>query len=253
MSAVLVADGVSTGYRDLTVVRDVDLSLQRGTITTLLGRNGAGKTTLARGLSGLNTLSTGSVALLGEDVTKLPAHLLPKRGLAFVQEGKRIFRELSVEENLRIGCHPAGLTRREVESRVAAAYDRFPILKSKRHHAAGSLSGGQQQMIGISQALCGDPKVLILDEPSTGLAPSIVAQVLELIRELRDEGLAVLLIEQSVDAAVDVADHVVVLDVGRSVLDAPPSDALRHAIRDIYVGRPVGATDGAGKETGKPR
>ncbi|MCC5577481.1 ABC transporter ATP-binding protein [Microtetraspora sp. AC03309] len=232
---MLELSNLACGYGDLRVVTDATLSVEAGTVTALLGRNGAGKTTTLRAVAGLNRITSGRVTLDGVDLAPMPAYRRARAGVAYVQEGKRVFRSRTVEENLLLGTHacPSRARGREL---IGLMYERFPLLAERRRLPAAQLSGGQQQMLAIAQALVADPRVLLLDEPSAGLAPAIVAQVLDVIRDLRDGGLAVLLVEQAVEFALAAADQVVVLNLGRTVHTAQASDAgLREAIRRAYM------------------
>jgi branched-chain amino acid transport system ATP-binding protein len=204
----------------------------------LLGRNGAGKTTTLRAIAGLNRITAGTIAMKGEDITHLPTHGRVRRGVGLVQEGKRIFRRRTVHENMLLGGYPLGLGRKKLTERCDRNYDRFPILRERADSLAGTLSGGQQQMLAIAQALMADPQVLMLDEPSAGLAPTIVNDVFETVSALSDEGLGVLLVEQAVEDAMRVADRVTVLDVGRVVVAGRAEEAGNAAvIRQAYLGR----------------
>jgi len=238
---LLEVRNLATGYGDLRVVWDVSLDVRSGAITALLGRNGAGKTTTLRAVAGLNKAMGGSVLLAGADITGQPVHRRVRGGLAFVQEGKRIFHRRTVEENLLLGGFSLGMRKRALPAEVARIYELFPALAARAKTVAGQLSGGQQQMVAIGQALMSQPKVLMLDEPSAGLAPAIVTEVMETVSGLAAKGLGVILVEQAVEAALAVADDVVVLDVGRVVLHRRASEiddieVLRHA----YIGRSDG-------------
>jgi len=227
-----------TGYGDLRVVWDVSFDVLPGQVTALLGRNGAGKSTTLRAIAGLNKLHDGSVRLAGEDIGGLASHRRIKAGLGVVQENKRIFKRRTVEANLMLGGYSRHVGRRKLKQALYEIYELFPALRGRASTQAGQLSGGQQQMVAIGQALMGRPKVLMLDEPSAGLAPAIVLEVMESVDKLKSSGLAVLLVEQAVEAAVSVADHVTVLDIGRVVMDGPVSelDDL-DIIKDAYFGR----------------
>lgn len=226
---------VATGYGDLKVVTDVTLRVEAASILTLLGRNGAGKTTTLRAIAGLNKITSGRATLDGVDLAPLPPYRRARTGIAYVQEGKRIFRNRTVEENLRLGTY-AGQGPTRSRPLIEQMYEQFPILASRRKLPAAQLSGGQQQMLAIAQALVAEPRVLLLDEPSAGLAPTIVDQVLEVVRELRTRGLAILLVEQAVDFALAAADHVAVLNLGRTVYSSPVDDpGLRDAITRAYM------------------
>jgi branched-chain amino acid transport system ATP-binding protein len=237
--AELELQGVRSGYGDLTVIRDVSFAVPTGNITVLLGRNGAGKTTLLKTVAGLIPASAGDIQIGGISVVKEPPYLRQRRGLGFVQENKRIFKRRTVEDNLKMGVYASKLSRKEVAARISEAYERFAILGVKRKDVAGYLSGGEQQMLAISQALMSHPQLLLLDEPSAGLAPSIVQDVLDAVRRIKEEeGRTVLMVEQSVDLAISVADHVLVLNVGRIVHSGRPDDAgIREIVEDTYFGR----------------
>jgi len=241
----LEVQGLSGGYGDIQVLRDVSVATSSGTITVVLGRNGAGKTSLLSAIAGLlPTVSSGHITLEGVDLRRMTPYDRIARGLAFVQEGKRVFHRRTVEENLVIGGqtmpHPLlGLRRgSRIQAAIEEAYERFPMLAERRHTPAGKMSGGQQQMLAIAQALMPGPKVLMLDEPSAGLAPSIAADVFALVTRLKGDGLAVLLVEQVVEQALAIADEVMVLEGGRVVARGPVSafdDAA--VVRDLYLGR----------------
>ena len=225
---VLEAVGLCSGYGDLQVLREVSVRVWPGRVTVLLGSNGAGKTTTLRAVCGLNRASAGTVRLLGQDVTSAPPPQRVRLGLGFVMEGKRLFHRRTVEENLLLGGYTKLRSRRALRHRATAMYERFPALGERRRSRAGELSGGQQQMLAIAQALMAEPRVLLLDEPSAGLAPIIVKQVLAIVAELKAEGLGVLLVEQAAEEAVRIADHVTVLDVGKVAIDKPA-----HELEDI--------------------
>lgn len=238
---MLKVHGLRGGYGDLTVLHDIDLEVEAGRLQVVLGRNGAGKTSLLSAVAGLlPTVRSGSISIEGRDITGLPAHKRADAGIGLVQEGKRVFRSRTVEENLLLGTYSAaGWSMRSPARKkaLAAAYDRFPVLEEKRSDRAGGLSGGQQQMLAIAQALAAQPSVLLLDEPSAGLAPAVRTEVFQTVRQLRDEGLAVVVVEQLVDVALDVADMVAVLDSGRIVSSGPPEDYRDgELLQEIYLG-----------------
>ena len=227
--------GLATGYGDLRVVSDATLHVESRSVTALLGRNGAGKTTTLRAIAGLNRITAGSATLDGADLSRMQPYRRARAGIAYVQEGKRVFRSRTVEENLLLGTY-ACRDRARGRALIEEMYERFPVLAQRRRLPAAQLSGGQQQMLAIAQALVADPGVLMLDEPSAGLAPAIVGQVLEVIEDLRERGLAVLLVEQAVDFALAAADRVVVLNVGRTVHSGHVDDPdLRDAIQRAYM------------------
>lgn len=218
---VLEVRGLRVGYGDLTAVWAADITAAAGRTCAVVGRNGAGKTTLLKGIAGLLNTDDGAVLLDGADLSGLPAHERARRGLALVQEGKRVLRSLTVQENLRMGLFARTRRRRGSRGDRGAfdeVFERFPVLAERRSQLAGDLSGGQQQMLAIAQALIIRPKVLMVDEPSSGLAPIVVQEVFDVITGLKQEGIAIILVEQLVeDVLSDVADDVVVLEGGRVV------------------------------------
>jgi branched-chain amino acid transport system ATP-binding protein len=235
---LLEVDHIATGYGDLRVVWDVSFNVEPGKITALLGRNGAGKTTTLRAVAGLNKISSGRIRFQGEDIGALPPHRRTRRGIAFVQEGKRIFHRRTVEENILLGGYGLGLNRRALARELDRIYDAFPALRGRAKTTSGQLSGGQQQMVAIGQALMANPVLLMLDEPSGGLAPSIVAEVMATVAGLTEQGLGIVLVEQAVESALAVADQVCVLDIGRVVLNRRASEADDlEILREAYLGR----------------
>lgn len=233
---LLEVEGMQTGYGDLKVVRDANLRVKRGEITVLLGRNGAGKTTTLRGITGLNRVTGGSLRYLGEDITGIPGPKRVGRGLSYVQEGKKVFQDLTVEQNLLLGGFSTGKSKRALMEPVQEIYKLFPILAEKQHLTAASMSGGQQQMLAIGQALMAEPQLLILDEPSQGLAPIIVKEVMARIHSLKSTGIGILLVEQAVQDSVAIADHVSVIEMGRTVLSSPASEVTVDDLQEAYFG-----------------
>jgi branched-chain amino acid transport system ATP-binding protein len=220
---VLTVDDLHVAYGNVRAVRGIRLQARAGQITLVLGPNGAGKTTTLRSVAGLHPPSGGRVLLDGVDVTGLPAHALVRRGLALVPEGRRIFGPLTVEENLRLGAYLAD--RAVYLERISTIYDLFPVLAERRHGPGGLLSGGEQQMLAFGRALMSGPSVILMDEPSMGLAPTMVDTVFEQVRAISDVGVAVVAVEQNADAALDIADEVVVLDRGEVVFRGSVADA----------------------------
>jgi branched-chain amino acid transport system ATP-binding protein len=225
--------GLTAGYGPVTVLRGVDFRAEAGEITCLMGRNGVGKSTFLKGLMGLLPSSAGTVALDGTPLDGLPAHEVPKRGLAYVPQGRRLFGPLTVAENLAVG----GLVHRNDRATLDHVLTLFPRLKERLDQTAGTLSGGEQQMLAIARALCLRPKVLLLDEPTEGLQPSMIALIQEAVRTLKDEGVAVVLVEQRVDAVRRLADRVAFMVAGRIVKAMPVKDLAADAdVFRTYVG-----------------
>lgn len=229
--------GISTSYGAVVAVDEVDLVAEPGQITAVLGANGAGKTTLLRTISGLVRPQAGQVLLDGADLTRAPAEAIARAGIAHVPEGRGVITELTVEENLRLGTL-LGASRGRTERGLAQVYEMFPPLADRRRQDAHVLSGGERQMLVIGRALLTGPSVLLLDEPSLGLAPRIVAQIFELLRGLVDaEGTTVLLVEQNARSALSIADVGIVLNLGRVVAREAAADlAADAALRHAYLG-----------------
>ena len=213
MAELLKVEGLTASYGSVQVLRDVSLELRQSEVLCLLGRNGAGKTTLLKTIMGLVRATSGSVALEGTELTKLPAHEVPRHGVAYVPQGRRLFAELSVAENIEIGLMTRGKGRQTRD----AVLDLFPVLRERLNQRSGTLSGGEQQMLAMARALAIEPKVLLLDEPTEGLMPSVIAKIRETVAALRERGVSTLLVEQRVDAVLPVADRVAFIENGRSV------------------------------------
>ncbi len=234
--ALTITDLVA-GYGGVLALRGVSLAVQPGTITAVLGANGAGKTTLLTTISGFVRPRQGRISLDGTDLTRRRPEEIARSGLAHVPEGQGVITELTVEENLRLGALWRHGRARRAEA-LADAYHRFPLLAAARGRSAGTLSGGERQILVIARALMARPRVLLLDEPSLGLAPKMVAQVMALIRQLRDEaGLTVLLVEQNARSALAIANQGIVLNLGRVVATADAAElAADVGLRQHYLG-----------------
>ncbi|HEX4238274.1 MAG TPA: ABC transporter ATP-binding protein [Xanthobacteraceae bacterium] len=227
---------ISAGYGSFQVLFDVSLEVPRGEAVGVIGPNGAGKTTLMRVISGLVQRSTGAMKLEGRSIGGLPAHRMVEQGIAHVPENRRLFPRLTVEDNLRIGAY-LPRARRQCPGQLDRVYKLFPRLKDRREQLAGTLSGGEQQMCAIGRALMSDPKLLLMDEPSAGLAPLVVAQVFDLVHRIRAEGLTVLIVEQNVQQVLDVVDRAYLLEVGRIKLAGTSAELKGNDfIRKSYMG-----------------
>lgn len=233
---MLELQGVSAGYGPVQVLRDVSLTVEEGEVVGLVGANGAGKSTTLKTILGLLPATGGTIRFLGEPIDGLPSYERVARGIAGVPEGRRVFPHMTVLENLEIGAYTVedkGAVRRRLEH----VYDMFPILARRRSQLAGTMSGGEQQMVAIGRALMSGPKLLMLDEPSLGLAPKIVSQVMETVRELARTGLTILLVEQNVRKCLEVAQRAYVLENGRVALgDASEALLADDRVREAYLG-----------------
>ena len=208
---MLELSNISCFYGNVQVLRDISLTLDAGSVLCLLGRNGAGKTTTLRTIMGLAKARSGSVRLDAIDLSALPAHDISKHGLAYVPQGRRLFAELTVRENLEIGL----MVRKTGAAALDRALTAFPVLAERLRQRAGTLSGGEQQMLAIARALCIEPRVMLLDEPTEGLMPSMIARIRDSVLDLKRQGVATLLVEQRVDAVLPVADKVAFIETGR--------------------------------------
>ncbi|MGN6309232.1 MAG: ABC transporter ATP-binding protein [Xanthobacteraceae bacterium] len=226
--------GLNSRYGRIQVLHDIDFHVDTGEIVTLVGSNGAGKTTLLRALSGTQPTMSGTVLLEGRDITAVAAHRRVRLGLVQVPEGRQIFTPLTVEENLKVGAW----TRRDsITSDIEEIFMTFPILAEFRARPAGMLSGGQQQMLAIGRAMIARPRVLLLDEPSMGLAPLLIEQILQIICQLRDMGVTILVVEQNVQAALAIADRGYVIETGKISFSGTGAELLRDPrVHDSFLG-----------------
>jgi branched-chain amino acid transport system ATP-binding protein len=227
---------VSAGYGSFQALFGVSLEVSRGEAVGVIGPNGAGKTTLMRVISGILPMRQGMMTLEGHSIGGMPAHRVVEQGIAHVPENRRLFPRLSVEENLRVGAFIPS-ARARFSERLDWVFDLFPRLKDRRNQLAGTMSGGEQQMCAIARALMSKPKVLLMDEPSAGLAPLVVAQVFELVRKIRAEGLTVLIVEQNVQQVLEVVDRAYLLEVGAIKLSGTATELKGNSfIRESYMG-----------------
>jgi branched-chain amino acid transport system ATP-binding protein len=233
--ALLEVERLSSGYGKIEILHGVSLALEEGTLCAIVGANGAGKTTLLRTISSIIPKRAGSVRFDGNDVTTMSPHAIVRRGLAHVPEGRRMLAHMTVEENLLVA---AGIRRDAgVRKDIEAMFARFPILGTRRNLAAASLSGGEQQMLAIARALVSRPRALLLDEPSMGLAPKLVAEIFTIVHEERARGASILLVEQNARAALALADRAYVLERGNVVLEGTGKDLLERAdVTAAYLG-----------------
>lgn len=232
---MLIIKNLHTFYGQIEALKGVDLNIQAGEIVTLIGANGAGKSTLLNTICGAPRLQSGQILYEGQDISQLPTHEIARAGIALVPEGRRIFSALTVDENLALG----GFFQDDalLESGRAHVFELFPRLYERRQQRAGTLSGGEQQMLAIGRGLMSRPKLLLLDEPSLGLAPIIISQIFEIIENIRKEGITVFLVEQNANKALQIADRGYVMEVGRITQSADSATLLASdAIRAAYLG-----------------
>ena len=235
MGEILRVDDINVYYGSIHAIKGISFSVNEGEIVTLIGANGAGKSTTLNTVSGLLKSKTGSITFMGEDLAKVPPHKIVERGLVMVPEGRRIFMQLTVEENLEMGAYtqdPKGS-----KESLAEVYDLFPRLKERSWQAGGTLSGGEQQMLAMGRALMAKPKLIMLDEPSMGLAPLLVDHIFEIIDKLHKSGATILLVEQNAQAALSIADRAYVLETGKISLTGTGKELLTNeAVRKAYLG-----------------
>ncbi|MDI3390651.1 ABC transporter ATP-binding protein [Streptomyces sp. B-S-A8] len=236
MTALLEVEDLRVAYGKIEAVKGISFSVEAGQIVTLIGTNGAGKTTTLRTLSGLLKPLSGKVTFDGRPLGGTPAHKIVAMGLAHSPEGRHIFPRLTISDNLRLGAYLRD-DKDGIEKDIQRAYDLFPILGERRKQAAGTLSGGEQQMLAMGRALMSKPKLLMLDEPSMGLSPIMMQKIMETISELKSQGTTILLVEQNAQAALSLADHGHVMEIGKVVLSGTGQDLLHdESVRKAYLG-----------------
>jgi branched-chain amino acid transport system ATP-binding protein len=232
--------GVNAFYGNIQALKNVSLTIPPGSMVTIIGANGAGKTTLLKSISGLIQSKNGSICYEGKEISSLPPVKIVSLGISQVPEGRQLFTHLTVLDNLHLGAYLyyAKKTKAEIQKRLEWIYQIFPLLKIRTKQLAGTLSGGEQQMVAIARALMSRPKLLILDEPSMGLAPMLVAEILRVIKTLNDQGTTILLVEQNARAALLIARYGYVLETGSVVIEGPAADLLAdEKVRHAYLGK----------------
>ena len=235
MSQILKVDNINVYYGAIHAIKGISFDVNEGEVVTLIGANGAGKSTTLQTVSGLLHSRTGSIEFNGENLGKIPPHLIVRKGLAQVPEGRRIFQQMSVEENLEMGAYTRD--KSELEGDLEMVYKQFPRLLERRRQIAGTLSGGEQQMLAIGRALMSHPKLLMLDEPSMGLAPILVEQIFDIIRQLNEAGTTILLVEQNAQMALSVAHRAYVMETGKITLSGTGKElAESDQVRKAYLG-----------------
>lgn len=234
---ILKAEGLSAGYARIQVLKAIDLEVKKGEIVCLVGANGAGKSTLLKALSGVIPPTTGRFLFNGQDVTGRKPNQLVRIGLSHVPEGRQIFGSLTVKQNLFLGAYVNPAKKERLDDLLESVFVLFPKLKERLAQKAGTMSGGEQQMLAIGRGLMSQPKLLLLDEPSLGLAPLVVEAILGTIGELRSRGISILLVEQNVNAALHISDRAYVLETGRIVLQGKANDLLENEeVKRCYLG-----------------
>ncbi len=235
MRTILTVDNINVYYGAIHAIKGVSFDINEGEIITLIGANGAGKTTILQTISGLLRSKTGSISFMGENISHTAPHKIVERGLAHVPEGRRIFLQMTVQENLEMGAFTQ--PNASIADNIALVYDQFPRLKERRKQIGGTLSGGEQQMLAMGRAMMSSPKLLMLDEPSMGLAPILVEQIFEIIKQLHQSGTTILLVEQNAQMALSIANRAYVLETGNITLSGSGSElAESDQVKKAYLG-----------------
>lgn len=234
--AMLEVKDLEVYYGVIQAIKGVSFQVNQGEVIALIGANGAGKTTILHTITGLLSPKRGSVMFEGKEITKVPAHKIVSMGMAHVPEGRRVFAELSVYENLKMGAYTRK-DKKEIEESLANVYKRFPRLEERKNQMAGTLSGGEQQMLAMGRALMSKPKIILMDEPSMGLSPIMVNEIFDIIRAVSEGGTTVLLVEQNAKKALGIADRAYVLETGKIVLEGKSEELLENdSIKKAYLG-----------------
>jgi len=233
---LLKVEKINVFYDEVQVLWDLSLEVKQGEIVSIVGPNGAGKTTLLKTISGLIRPKTGLIMFLNERIDGLIPHKIVERGIVQVPEGRRLFPFMTVQENLEMGAYTRR-AREKLKESLEFVYQLFPALKERRNQLAATLSGGEQQMLAIGRALMSQPKLLLIDEPTFGLAPKIIADVIEVVRKLNEKGTTVLLAEQNIQCALELSDRIYIIETGKVALNKPPSELMEmESVRQWYLG-----------------
>ena len=236
---MLNIEGIEASYENILALKGISINIPQGMIFSIIGANGAGKSTLLKSISGLIGIKKGRILYKNKDIANLPANLIVGFGISQVPEGRQIFTHLSVKDNIHLGAflYFKRRFRQEINERIRVIYNMFPILEKRSKQIAGTLSGGEQQMLAIARALMGRPELLLLDEPSMGLAPQIVRDIFAVIKKLNQTGTTILLVEQNAKAALKIANHACVLETGEIVLEGPAGELLGNPkVKEAYLG-----------------
>lgn len=234
--SMLSVENVEVYYGVINAIKGVSFEVNEGEIIALIGSNGAGKTTILHTITGLISPKSGNIIFENTDITKVPAHKIVGMGMAHVPEGRRIFQQLSVYENLKLGAFLLN-DKKIIENNLKYVYDHFPRLKERKHQIAGTLSGGEQQMLAMGRAIMSNPKIILMDEPSMGLSPILVSEIFQIIKEVSDDGTTVLLVEQNAKKALSIADRAYVLETGKIALLGNASELMHNEeIKKAYLG-----------------
>lgn len=233
---MLTVEGLVCQYGKVAAVRDLSIEVREGELVTLIGANGAGKTTTLKAISGVLPAAAGRIMFMGEDITRASARRILEMGIAHCPEGRRVFPYMTVRENLEMGCY-LRTDRDGISADMARLFERFPMLRERSDQAAGTLSGGEQQMLAISRALMSRPKLVLFDEPSLGLAPNLVERTFEIVKEIRSQGVTVIMVEQNAFAALELSDRSYVLEQGRVALSGTGAELLDNPhVKSAYLG-----------------
>lgn len=234
--AMLEIRDLEVYYGMIQAIKGISFDVKEGEVIALIGANGAGKTTTLHTITGLLPAKAGTITFEGQDITKVPGYKIVSKGMAHVPEGRRVFAQLSVLQNLRMGAYTRK-DKNEIEETLKSVYERFPRLEERQNQMAGTLSGGEQQMLAMGRALMSHPKIILMDEPSMGLSPIFVNEIFDIIKEVSDSGTTVLLVEQNAKKALSIADRAYVLETGKIVLEGKASDLLNDdSIKKAYLG-----------------